>query len=349
MRRLACAALCGLLAVWGLLACSRAPEPVAAEVYAMGTLIQFTLYGASPEQAAAAIRDNDAWLQAFGRDGWAFGEGELARLNAALERGVCMRVSADLASQISRARALTIASGGRFDPAVGRLVALWGFDRAPRDPDRPFPQPAEIRALLPLPPMAEVTLSPTGEVCGPRGLFIDLGGIGKGYAVDQVMADLARRDIPAALVNAGGNIKTLGEPPGRPWRIGIRDPLKPGVMGSLTLVAGEAVSTSGDYERMFDYHGQRYHHILDPHTGMPVRGLHAVTVVHPDGALGDAASTALFVAGPKEWRALATRLGIDLALVVREDGGVEMTPAMVPRVQLTPEWAVHWHPPAHGS
>lgn len=342
-------ALLGLLAIGGLLACSRAPEPVEAEVYAMGTLVQFTLYGAEPAQATAAIRASDIWLQTFGREGWAFGDGELARLNAALGRGACMRVSADLAAQIRRARALTVASGGRFDPAVGRLVALWGFDRAPRDPDRPFPQPAEIRALLPLPPMAEVAVSPAGEVCGPRGLFIDLGGIGKGYAVDRITADLARRGIPAALVNAGGNLKTLGRPPGRNWRIGIRDPLKPGVMGSLILDAGEAVSTSGDYERMFDYHGQRYHHILDPHTGMPVRGLHAVTVVHAEAALADAASTALFVAGPSEWRAVAARLGIERALVVRADGEVDMTAAMAARVQLTPEWAAHWHPPAPGS
>lgn len=342
------AGVLGLLAVWGLLACSRAPEPVAAEVYAMGTLVQFTLYGASPEQAAAAIRDNDAWLQSFGRDGWAFGDGELARLNAALGRGACMRVSADLAAQIRRARELTIASGGRFDPAVGRLVALWGFDRAPRAPDRPFPDPAQIGALLPLPAMGEVTVAPAGEVCGPRGLFIDLGGIGKGYAVDRVVADLARRGIPAALINAGGNLKTLGEPPGRPWRIGIRDPLKAGMMGSLTLAAGEAVSTSGDYERMFDYQGQRYHHILDPRTGMAVRGLHAVTVIHTEAALADAASTALFVAGPKEWRAVAMRLGIAQALVVREDGAVEMTAAMAPRVRLTPAWAAHGQPPADG-
>lgn len=340
--------LLGLVVIGGLLACRRAPEPVEAEVYAMGTLIQFTLYGASPEQAAAAIRDSDAWLQSFGRDGWAFGDGELARLNAALDRGACMRVSVDLAAQIRRARALMVASGGRFDPAVGRLVALWGFDRAPRDPARPFPQPAQIHALLPLPAMSDVTVSPAGEVCGPRGLFIDLGGIGKGYAVDRVVADLARRGIPAALVNAGGNIKTLGEPPGRPWRIGIRDPLKAGVMGRLTLAPGEAVSTSGDYERMFDYHGQRYHHILDPYTGEPVRGLHAVTVIHDEAALVDAASTALFVAGPKEWRALAARLGIEWALVVREDGVVEMTPAMAARVQLTPAWAAHWQPPVDG-
>jgi thiamine biosynthesis lipoprotein len=317
---------------------------VEAEVYAMGTLIQFTLYGAAPVQAKAAIRDSDTWLQGFGRDGWAFGEGELAQLNAALDQGACMRVSADLAAQIRRARELTLASGGRFDPAVGRLVALWGFDRAPRDPDRPFPQSAQIRALLPLPPMAQVTVSPAGEVCGPRGLFIDLGGIGKGYAVDRVTADLARRGISAALVNAGGNLKTLGERPGRPWRIGIRDPLKPGVMGSLALEPGEAVSTSGDYERMFDYHGQRYHHILDPRTGEPVRGLHAVTVVHAEAALADAASTALFVAGPDEWRAVAARLGIGRALVVRENGTVEMTSAMAARVRLTPEWAAHLHP-----
>ena len=330
----------------GIYGCERPAAPVEAEVYAMGTLVHFSLYGASPEAAAEAIRAAEVWLQAFGRDGWAYGDGELAHLNAALARGECRRVSADLAAQIRLARAVSGASEGRFDPAVGPLVRLWGFDRAPRDPDRPFPQPDAIAALLPLPPISAVTVSAAGEVCGPRGLFIDLGGIGKGYAVDRITADLARRGIPAALVNAGGNLKTLGEPPGRPWRIGIRDPYKPGVMGSLTLVAGEAVSTSGDYERMFDYHGQRYHHILDPHTGLPVRGLHAVTVIHTEAALADAASTALFVAGPKEWRALAARLGVERALVVREDGAVEMTPAMASRVQLTPEWAAHWQPPA---
>ena len=341
--------LIGLWLSCALLACSRAPEPVQAEIYAMGTLVRFTLYGAAPDEAAAAIRDNDAWLQAFGRDGWAFGDGELARLNAALAQGTCLRVSADLAAQIRQAQEVNRASGGRFDPAVGRLVALWGFDRAPRDPDRPLPRPEDIQALLPLPPMSAVTVAADGEVCGPRGLFIDLGGIGKGYAVDRVAEDLARRGIPVALINAGGNIKTVGEPPGRSWRIGIRDPYRPGVMGSLTLVGGESVSTSGDYERMVDARGRRYHHILDPRTGEPVQGLHAVTVVHPDGALGDAASTALMVAGPAVWREVAAALGIERALVVREDGKVEMTPAMAARVQLTPEWAAHWARPDAGG
>lgn len=323
----------------GLYGCERPAAPVEAEVYAMGTLVHFSLYGASPEAAAEAIRAAEVWLQAFGRDGWAYGDGELAHLNAALARGECRRVSADLAAQIRLARAVSGASEGRFDPAVGPLVRLWGFDRAPRDPDRPFPQPDAIAALLPLPPISAVTVSAAGEVCGPRGLFIDLGGIGKGYAVDHVVADLARRGIPAALVNAGGNLKSWGEPPGRGWRIGIRDPYRPGVMATLALAAGEAVSTSGDYERMFDHDGTRYHHILDPRTGYPVAGLHAVTVVHADAALADAASTALFVAGPEQWRPVAAALGIAQALVVQADGTVAMTPAMAGRVRLVPGWA----------
>ena len=332
--------LAGLLALLLALAgCERPAAPVEAEVYAMGTLVQFTVYGAAPDAAAAAIRDAETWLQAFGRDGWAYGEGELAQLNVALARGECRPVSTDLAAQIRLAREVSLASGGRFDPAVGPLVRLWGFDRAPRDPGRPFPQPDAIQSLLPLPSMGAVTVSAAGEVCGPRGLFIDLGGIGKGYAVDRVVAALGQRGIPGALVNAGGNLKTLGEPPGRAWRIGIRDPYRPGVMATLALAAGEAVSTSGDYERMFDHDGTRYHHILDPRTGYPVAGLHAVTVVHADAALADAASTALFVAGPEQWRPVAAALGIAQALVVQADGTVAMTPAMAGRVRLVPGWA----------
>ncbi|HXF07757.1 MAG TPA: FAD:protein FMN transferase [Candidatus Acidoferrales bacterium] len=340
--------LAGLLALLLALAgCERPAAPVEAEVYAMGTLVRFSLYGAPPDEAAAAVREAEDWLQSFGRDGWAYGEGELAQLNAALARGECRRVSDDLAVQIRLAREVSLTSGGRFDPAVGPLIRLWGFDRAPRDPDRPFPQPDDIRALLPLPPIGAVTVSVNGEVCGPRGLFIDLGGIGKGYAVDRVVAALGRRGIPAALVNAGGNLKTLGDPPGRAWHIGIRDPYRPGVMATLDLAAGEAVSTSGDYERMFDHEGTRYHHILDPRTGYPVAGLHAVTVVHADAAMADAASTALFVAGPEQWRQVAAALGIERALVVQADGTVAMTPAMVERVRLVSGWAPP-RPPADG-
>ena len=332
--------LAGLLALLLALAgCERPAAPVEAEVYAMGTLVQFTVYGAAPDAAAAAIRDAETWLQAFGRDGWAYGEGELAQLNVALARGECRPVSTDLAAQIRLAREVSLASGGRFDPAVGPLVRLWGFDRAPRDPGRPFPQPDAIQSLLPLPSMGAVTVSAAGEVCGPRGLFIDLGGIGKGYAVDRVVAALGRRRIPAALVNAGGNLKTLGEPPGRAWRIGVRDPYRPGVMATLDLAAGESVSTSGDYERMVDQAGTRYHHILDPRTGYPVAGLHAVTVVHADAARADAASTALFVAGPGQWRQVAAAIGIERALVVQADGAVAMTPAMAERAHLIPGWA----------
>lgn len=330
----------GLILALVLAGCGRSADPVEAEIYAMGTLVQISVYGMAPDRAASAIDHSEAWVQRFGRDAWAFGDGELARLNAALARGECAVVSDDSAQLIKKAREFRVASAGDFDPAVGALVALWGFDRAPRDPARPFPEASAIAALLPLPSMDAVHVSADGTVCGPRGLVIDLGGIGKGYAVDHIVDDLARQGVATALVNAGGNLKTLGQLPRRGWRIGIRDPYRNGVMGTLSLDAGEAVSTSGDYERMFEYAGQRYHHLLDPRTGYPVRGLHAVTVVAPDAARADSASTALFVAGPEGWRQVAARMGITRVLVVREDGTVEMTSAMAGRVSLAPGWAV---------
>jgi thiamine biosynthesis lipoprotein len=162
---------------------------------------------------------------------------------------------------------------------------------------------------------------------------LDLGGIAKGAAVDRVVARLEALGIAPALVNAGGDLRVLGKPEGRQWRIGIKAPRADGLLGSVTLSAGEAAFSSGDYERYFEQDGVRLHHILDPRTGRPAIHTQAVTVVAQDGTMADAAATALFVAGPDEWRAMAERLGIELALRVDADGTVSMTPQMRDRFQ----------------
>ena len=209
-------------------------------------------------------------------------------------------------------------------------------------PDRPA-NPI-VRQMLPQPP----DLSHAAQNWRDRELFwivrngLKYTGMPAWAApqrVDEVWSVVAfLRQLPAMTPGRYAEM-TRGDPPGRAWRIGIRDPYRPGVMATLELAAGESVSTSGDYERMFDQAGTRYHHILDPRTGYPVAGLHAVTVVHADAAVADAASTALFVAGPGQWRQVAAALGIAQVLVVQADGTVAMTPAMAGRVRLVSGWA----------
>ena len=140
--------------------------------------------------------------------------------------------------------------------------------------------------------------------------------------------------IEDAVINAGGDLRAIGDHGDRPWRIGIRDPGGGGVIGSLQTGPDEAIFTSGNYARYREDAVERYPHILDPRTGWPVSGLSSVTVIAPEGVLADAAATALVVAGRSKWAEVANSLGLDQVLLVDEAGTVLMTAAMSERVEL---------------
>jgi len=129
------------------------------------------------------------------------------------------------------------------------------------------------------------------------GVSIDLGGIGKGVAVDWAMAKLQALGVTNALVKAGGDLRVSGTPPGEThWSVQLDDPHKKGQRVSLPL-RDAALSTSGNYENFFEVNGRRYSHILNPRTGLPVAGIAACTVIAPTCAESDAWATALFVLG----------------------------------------------------
>ena len=159
-------------------------------------------------------------------------------------------------------------------------------------------------------------------------------------ALDRAAGILKSRGIANALINIGGNVMALGSKGGTPWRVGIQHPRQPTPMATLDLRDGEAIGTSGDYQRFFEIDGRRYCHLIDPRTGRPSTGAQAVSVLIPagfgDGKAGtwsDVASKPIFIAGD-DWRVLAERLGIDHVLRVGTDGKVELTDAMRARVKL---------------
>ena len=110
---------------------------------------------------------------------------------------------------------------------------------------------------------------------------LDLGGYAKGYALDVAAAILQAHGVKNALVNIGGNVIALGTHGDRPWRVGIQHPRKPGTLATLDLHDGEAIGTSGDYQRYFELDGKRYCHLIDPRTGHPAHGMQSVTVLIP--------------------------------------------------------------------
>jgi thiamine biosynthesis lipoprotein len=145
-----------------------------------------------------------------------------------------------------------------------------------------------------------------------EGMGIDLGAIAKGWAVDRAMQVLTARGIDNAIIDAGGDLRIVGSRPGKGfWRIGVQHPREQGELLLSLDLTDTAIVTSGDYERFFMEGGVRYHHILDPATGMPATGCRSVTVLAPTAAEADAAATAAFVLGAERGIAfLRSRPGV---------------------------------------
>jgi thiamine biosynthesis lipoprotein len=333
LRPASSAAAAVLLIVAALLAggCDSTEDVYRARFTAMGTLVDVNIAGAPSDEAAGAA----AAVEALFRDRevrWdPWGNGELGILNEALAGTGGAMPSGDLSGLLADAAGISALTEGRFDPAVGTLTRLWGFSREDDVPTAP-PDPGAVDATVAaLRPITEL-LGPDGRLSGAAGARIDLGGFAKGVAVDEAIAVLRARGVSDAIVNAGGDLRAYGRAGNRPWRIGIRHPRGDGIIAGLEIDSDESVFTSGDYERFFEVDGRRYHHILDPATGYPAPGIRSVTVVNQDAALADAAATALFVAGPDGWPAVAARLGLDQVMVIDSEGRIHLSPAMQERL-----------------
>lgn len=257
----------------------------------------------------------------------------LTALNARLAQGKPAPVDAALLDLVSRARQLSLASDGLFDPALGKLFGLWGFQSD--EPVGPPPSEQKIKAILgALPTMADLHITANSVRSDNPHLSLDFGAIAKGYAAQLAIEHLQRLGVHNAIVAAAGDLHVLGKHGARPWHIGIRHPRAPGIIASVDLNSGESVSTSGDYERYFTFEGKRYHHLLDPRTGYPAQGTAAVTVIAGDGATADAAATALFIADVHDWPRIARAMGVDQVLRIDQQGKVQMTPAMAARLHF---------------
>jgi FAD:protein FMN transferase len=169
-----------------------------------------------------------------------------------------------------------------------------------------------------------------------RAVKIDLGGYAKGYALDRAIEILKKDGVRNALINIGGNIIAMGERGNRPWRIGIQHPRKSSAIAAMDIYDGEAIGTSGDYQRYFEKDGKRYCHIIDPATGMPVENVQSVSVVAKRGAqagvMSDVASKPIFIAGAEKWRDAAKTMDIDLVMRIDAKGAVEVTTLMSKRL-----------------
>lgn len=328
-----------LLLVLALLlsGCSQSPESREYRFFAFGTLVNLSLYGESEDRAESARAFTARRLDHYHGIWHAWQPGLLVAINRALARGKAITPAPETRRLIQSAQRYAKQSQQLFNPAIGRLIDLWGF-HADGVPSGPPPEaPAIAKLAQENPTMADLRWRGNTLTSRNRALQLDFGAYAKGYAVDRIVAALKQRGFDNLIVNAGGDLKVLGAHGARPWRIAIRNPSGPGVYASIEAQPGDAIFTSGDYQRYFEFDGARYHHLIDPRTGYPARGVRSVTVITKNAALADAASTALFIAGPQRWPDVAARLGVELVLMIDTKGRARMTPIMSERIQFEME------------
>lgn len=221
-------------------------------------------------------------------------DSELARVNASAATNAVV-VSPELFAVLQLAQDIALKTDGAFDFTIRPLADLWGFIWK----QHRLPTTEELARTLPLVDYRKVQLDDaTRTVCFLKpGLSLDLGGIGKGVAVDWAIAKLQSLGVTNAMVKAGGDLRVVGAPPGEThWTVQLEDPRKEGQRVNIPL-RDAALSTSGNYENFFEVNGRRYSHILNARTGLPVEGIAACTVIAPTCAESDAWATALFVLG----------------------------------------------------
>lgn len=218
-------------------------------------------------------------------------------------------------------------TGGAFDPAIGALVELWGFGAAERRTT--VPEPAEIDAARACSGWQRLRFEPVatgGRLLQPGGLRLDLSGIAKGHAVDQLADHLVALGLKDCLVEIGGEWAARGlRPDGSPWRIGV-DGLLPDVNGRVPGVPlrNAAIASSGDVWHGFEHGGRRYGHTIDPRSGWPAgERIESVSVVDRQCLRADALATALLVLGPEEGPAFAEAQGIAALFRLRGNAGSE--------------------------
>jgi len=300
--------------------------------FLMGTLIQAKAFGRlaprALEEVFARLREVEArmTINAPGSELGAVSD------NAGKSP---VKVSPDTFLVIEKAVHYAALTGGRFDPTIAPLVSLWhiGF------PDARVPGSAEITSALERVSYRNVLLDPAKSTVylTEKGMGLDLGAIAKGFAADEAISIFKKHRLTSALISLGGNVSSLGaKADGKPWRVGIQDPLdtKGAYMATLETT-GDTLVTSGAYERFLEVDGKRYHHILDPDTGYPAESdLLSATIVAGASIDADALSTSAFILG----RDKALRLVEDLpgteAILIDKDRVVWVTSGLKKRLQI---------------
>lgn len=332
----------------------------------MGTMVSQTVYanvtgfGATARGENVVDEINQLLIDLDSTYSWRRDTAWLARINAMAGTEEGFKLTTAQAKEFETLLNLCEQTDGAFDISLGALTKLWNIDQkvagvsvaeAPSEEEiqqallscgfeqvKIIGDDVSIESTSSAPAVDDsntnsdsFTDNANYSIYLPAGMSLDMGGVAKGIASNQVMEYLkSNKNVHGAVISLGGNVITYGDRgDGSSWRVGIVNPLDPDTnIGYLTLKGNHMVITSGDYERFFEVDGQRFHHILDPKTGYPAdAGLKSVTILCQDGMIGDALSTACFVVGAERALDLAKKFDVEI-LMVTDAGEVIMSDGM---------------------
>jgi thiamine biosynthesis lipoprotein len=259
---------------------------------------------------------------------------EILQLNAAAGEHP-VPVGAEMREVLTTAREVSELTDGKFDITFGALGGLWKFDA--QNQDNSIPTRADIERRLPFIDYHDVVVNAAAGTAfvKRKGVTANLGGIGKGYAVDRAAAILRQAGLRDFMIQFGGDLYLAGRRGSRPWRAAIRDPRGPVEKTFAALdLSDETFSTSGDYERFFMADGKRYHHIIDPDSGEPAHGCRSVTLVVKRAVIADALAKGVFILGPEKGMALIERLPDVEGVIVSDRNAVLVSSGLKARLTM---------------
>lgn len=298
----------------------------------MGTLVTITAVAADKEVGNRAMQAAFDEIKRLERllSTWR-PDSELSRVNA--EAGhQSVTVSQETLELVVRALEITRLTHGGFNIALGPAIEAWSVTERQHIPDD-----AELRQLKLLVDWTAIQVDSIKRTIylPRRGMRIDIGGIGKGYAADRAAEVMKRAGAAGGVVALSGDIKTFGVLPDQNgFPVGIQHPRQENALLAVIDLKDEAISTAGDYERFFEWDGARYHHILDPQTLQPARGCQSVTIVAKEGVFADGLDTGIFVLGPEEGMALVERLPGVEAIIVDREGNMTVSSGLRDRLRM---------------
>lgn len=291
----------------------RLPSAISQERFMLDTLVKVKIYSNASDPSKLLANSFKLMEKLGDKLNYFDPQSELSQLNSTKKA----TVSKDLYELLQTSQKVGRKTEGLFDITVGPLMDLWDFEHGGT-----LPNSSSIKKTLAHVGLEKLHLKKERKVELEPGSQIDLGGVSKGYILDKAVDYLQSQGVKAGLISMRSVTKVWGKKLGNvPWKIGLEHPRQPGkIMAKITLESGEAVSTSGDYQRYFIKNNRRYHHLINPETGYPPTQLRSLTIITKGSAtLADALSTAFFIAGSKKSKLWAKEWRVGIILIDQQN------------------------------